>query len=177
MYCLFYYSCLNFFPFAPPTQPTFLAHSQSPLHGPCLWVIHTCSVTSPFPSFLHYPPPLLQLPDCSTCEPTCAPHCTSVLLHGFMVCLVYKIVHVFLYILLFSFNHIFPHTSSFFLYISIYSCKKNQTTVKFSPVYQFNLPLLRNIYLVLLLLFLLWQYSNKYLKYTALYIGASISLG
>ena len=43
----------QFFPFLPPsTQPNPLAHNQSLLCCPC--VIHTCSLTSPFP-FLSLP--------------------------------------------------------------------------------------------------------------------------
>ena len=48
---------LFFFPLLPPsTQLTPLTHSQSLLCCPCPWVIHTCSLTKPFP-FL---PPLFQ---------------------------------------------------------------------------------------------------------------------
>ena len=57
------------FPFAPSTQPTPLSHSQSPLHCPCLWVDHTCSLTSPLPSFHHpsscSPPTAIILPPVS----------------------------------------------------------------------------------------------------------------
>ena len=40
---LFYYSCPNFPPLCPPPP--------SPPCCPCPWVIHPCSLTSPFPSF------------------------------------------------------------------------------------------------------------------------------
>ena len=58
-YCLCYYSCPNFSPFAflCPASP----HSQYPHRCPCPWVIHTCSLTSPFPSLDQSPPP--QSPD------------------------------------------------------------------------------------------------------------------
>ena len=35
---------------SPPSPPH--SHSPSPHSCPCLWVIHTCSLTSPFPFFL-----------------------------------------------------------------------------------------------------------------------------
>ena len=56
--CLFYYSCPKFPPFAlcHPAAP----HPQSPSPHccPCPWVIHTCSLTNPFPFF----PPFSALP-------------------------------------------------------------------------------------------------------------------
>ena len=51
---LFYYSCPNFPPLPSSAQsiyPTPNSHSQSPHHCPCPWVIHTCSLSSPFPFF------------------------------------------------------------------------------------------------------------------------------
>ena len=46
-YCLFYYSCPNFFfPFCPPLPSPCLLPT---LHCLCLWVIRTCSLTWPMP--------------------------------------------------------------------------------------------------------------------------------
>ena len=50
----FYYSCPNCPPFLSLASPH---HSQSPLHCLCPWVIHTCSLTRPFPFFPPYPSP------------------------------------------------------------------------------------------------------------------------
>ena len=41
----------QFFPLCLPTQPSPHSHSQSPHHCPCPWVLHTCSLTSPFTFF------------------------------------------------------------------------------------------------------------------------------
>ena len=38
-------------------HPTLRSHSQFPHCYPCPWVIHTCSLTSPFPLFLQLSPP------------------------------------------------------------------------------------------------------------------------
>ena len=57
-YCLFYYSCPNFPPLPSSTQPTPCSYSQSPHRCPCPGVIHTCSLTNPFPFF----PPVLPSP-------------------------------------------------------------------------------------------------------------------
>lgn len=47
-FLLFYYSCHNFpLSFCRPSPP--LSHSHSLPHCPCPTVIHTCSLTSPFP--------------------------------------------------------------------------------------------------------------------------------
>ena len=45
---LFYYSCPSF-PLCPPPPSPPRPHSPSPPRCPCPWVIHTCSLTSPFP--------------------------------------------------------------------------------------------------------------------------------
>ena len=47
-YCLCYYSCPHFSPFALLTQQSPLLR-QSPYHGSCLWVMWVCSLTTPFP--------------------------------------------------------------------------------------------------------------------------------
>ena len=64
---LFYYSCLNFPPLPSPTLHTPCSHSQFPHCCPCPWVIHTCSLASPFPFSppLSTTPPLWSLSVCS----------------------------------------------------------------------------------------------------------------
>ena len=60
---LFYY-CYSvtavpiFSPLPSCAQPTPRSHSPSPYCSPCPWVIHTCSLSSPFPFF----PPLSPSP-------------------------------------------------------------------------------------------------------------------
>ena len=41
----------NFLPLSFSAQPNPCSCSQSPHHCPCPWVIHICSLTSPFPFF------------------------------------------------------------------------------------------------------------------------------
>ena len=57
-----YWCSFTVAPILPPlpssAQPTFHSHSQSPSRCPCPWVIHTCSLTNPFPFF----PPLYSSP-------------------------------------------------------------------------------------------------------------------
>ena len=47
----------QFTPLGPPLPSPPPAPSQSPHHCPCPWVIHTCSLTNPFPFFLSFLPP------------------------------------------------------------------------------------------------------------------------
>ena len=63
-YCLFYYSCLNFFPLPPSTQPTIYAlsvHSVVRAHGS---FTHVLWLTPP-PFFCHPPLLLLQRSVCT----------------------------------------------------------------------------------------------------------------
>ena len=51
-FLLLFYCIVSIFPPLPfSAQPTTCFHSQFPHCCPCLWVIHTCSLTSPFPFF------------------------------------------------------------------------------------------------------------------------------
>ena len=51
-----------FSPFPSSTHPNLHSHSEFPQCCPCPWVIHTCSLSSPFPLFPPLPPsPLLTV--------------------------------------------------------------------------------------------------------------------
>ena len=56
---LFYYKCANYQPFSilSSAQSSPRSHSQSPHCCPCLWVIYTYSLNSPFSTLHHYSPP------------------------------------------------------------------------------------------------------------------------
>ena len=57
-YCLYYYSCPNFFPSSlHSTQPAPHFHSQSPHCSPCPWALHICALTISSPSFNQSLPP------------------------------------------------------------------------------------------------------------------------
>ena len=61
---LFIYSItvVPIFPHLPSsTQPTPFSYSQCPHCCPCLWVIHTCSLTNPLPFFPQLPFPCFPL--------------------------------------------------------------------------------------------------------------------
>ena len=64
---LFYYGCPNFPLLSFPSQSTPSSHSQSPHCCPCLWVIYTSSLSSPFPLLLPLSPSFLPSgqSDCS----------------------------------------------------------------------------------------------------------------
>ena len=56
LYCLCYYRCPNVFPFAPLYSAQSLTPTvSSPHRCPCPWVMHKCSVTSPFTCFQPVP--------------------------------------------------------------------------------------------------------------------------
>ena len=65
-YCFCYYSCPNFPPLTPSTQPAPHSHSQSPHCCPCPWVIHRCSLTCPSTFFQLVPTSSLSSYSCQS---------------------------------------------------------------------------------------------------------------
>ena len=67
---VFYHSCPNISPFAllRPSQhlPLPCSHNQFSHCCPCPWVIHTCSLSSPFPFFPPFSPSILPPGHCQS---------------------------------------------------------------------------------------------------------------
>ena len=57
IFCCYSITVVSIFrPLPSSTHPSPCSHSQSPHCCPCPWAIPTCSLSSPSPSFHHFPP-------------------------------------------------------------------------------------------------------------------------
>ena len=106
---LFCYNCPNFSPFAllHPSHPPL--PSQFPPYCPCPWVIHTHSLSSPFPFFL----PL---------SPSSSSVFTFSLFHIFMSVVLFHVVP-FLFLFLFCFWS-FLFSALYLFFLSTFSSQK-----------------------------------------------------
>ena len=117
LFLLFIFYCsitvvLIYPPLLSPTLPTPHSNSQYPSCCPCPQVIHTCSLTGPFPAFPHYP---LLLP---------SGHCQSV-----------PCFHVSGSILFVCFIHQVPLISEIIWYLSLTTWLISLSIILFSSIH------------------------------------------